>query len=182
MAKSKTAAPAFAVAPSATPLAKSARGGEAAYVATPFDETIENAESGQAFDVNVESGIDEDGKSQADAAVSLLNKSVRHFGRYLRVRYLTADRDPVKRGADNIAIVQFEVKDEPSREVRFTADDIRTWAVLPEVNLPTTGGGKSGNAIPAETRAAFWEAVAQMDASDTDETSDSGESEAVNAA
>jgi hypothetical protein len=163
MAKAKDL---FAVAPSQTGLAPSLRagGGEREYEPTPFDSTIENAAAGDTFDVKVQPDAVIDGKdrTQADEAVSLLNKSARHFGRYLRIRYLIEDRTPVKRGSEGIAIVQFQVSDEPARQVRFTADEIREWAT--ENGLAVEGGGKTGKGIPAETRAAFWAAVAEMDA------------------
>lgn len=150
----------FTIAP-AESFAKSARAESQPYEPTPFDETVQTAEDGAAFDVPVKNA------EEAVQAVSLLNKSVRHFGRYVRVRYLLKDRTPVKRGTDGIKIVQFQVKNESSRTVRYTADDIRAWAE--ENDLPTTGGGKTGNAIPAETRAAFWEAVKAAE-TEADET------------
>lgn len=142
---------AFKIIPAEGGLVKSARSSEREYQPTPFDDTVSDAVAGSTFNVGVKD-VDE-----AKEAVSLLNKSARYFGRYLRIRYVDKDGQPVKRGSTEVKTVQFQVSDEPARKVEYTADQIREWAK--GSGLPTTGGGTSGNAIPAETREAFWAAV-----------------------
>lgn len=111
---------------------------------TPYDQLMVDAAHGASYKIPVEN------EDEAKALRSQLYSAARAAGRYLRVKEKDGN-------------LHFMVNHTPTREVKYTAADIRAWAV--EAGLPVYESATSRK-LPKETREAFWKAVKEAEDSD----------------